>query len=106
MKHKIYKTKDCDYCHENIIFEYEVMCSKCKKDNNLIYKFQSMPLILRMLIFTIIGIFLFYIFISIKPTIDELIDNFYEENVFTILGIIFLLPWIAAAIYIIRVIFK
>ena len=65
-----------------------------------------MPLILKILTFLIIGIFLFYIAISIQPAIDQWKENFVRENLWSIIGFVFLLPWIAAAIYIIRVLFK
>ena len=106
MKNKIIGVKKCSYCLEETIYEHQIMCNDCAKNNSLSFKIQSMPLIVRILALLIIGIFLLYIAFITKPIIDQLISEFYEENFVTILLILFLLPWIAAFVYLFRVFFK
>ncbi len=74
--------------------------------NNDYFKYTDLPIIVRIVITIVVFGIGFLIISVIYPSIEQWKENFFRENLWEIIGFVFFLPWIAAAIYIIRVLFK
>ena len=80
--------------------------SRVDLPKNDYFKYTDLPIILRIIITIVVLGIGFLIMSVIHPSIEQWKENFFRENLWGIIGFVFFLPWIAAAIYIIRVIFK
>tara|TARA_B100001057_G_C22561772_1_gene837592 strand:+ start:100 stop:591 length:492 start_codon:yes stop_codon:yes gene_type:complete len=80
--------------------------SKVDLPNNDDFKYTDLPIIVRIIITIVVLGIGFLIMSVIHPSIEQWKENFFRENLWGIIGFVFFLPWIAAGIYLIRVLFK
>ena len=80
--------------------------SRVDLPNNDYFKYTDLPIIVRIVITIVVFGIGFLIMSVIYPSIEQWKENFFRENLWGIIGFVFFLPWIAAGIYLIRVLFK
>ena len=80
--------------------------SRVDLPNNDYFKYTDLPIIVRIIITIVVLGIGFLIMSVIHPSIEQWKENFFRENLWGIIGFVFFLPWIAAGIYLIRVLFK